>query len=141
MRVLALAGRDRVRKHVAAPDMFDGAAMSAGVARQAGMGRRIDVPRPHPIAGLEARRRARLAPLRSAGQGRRHVRGVELARQRLARPQRMAGRHLVGTDQSALDQELLEPQQPLRVVGAREIDVGRQQIGRASCRERVSFLV
>src|SRR5467141_5348396 len=57
VRVLTLAVRDRVRKHVATPDAFDDPGMSTGIARQAGMAGRIDVAGAHAVAWLEFRRR------------------------------------------------------------------------------------
>src|SRR5262249_18521345 len=66
-RVLALAVGDRVRKHVATPDVFDNAAMSAGIARQAGMARRIDVAGAHAVAWPESRRRRRRPVETAAG--------------------------------------------------------------------------
>src|SRR5215831_16334938 len=42
----------------------------------------------------------------------------------------MTGLNLVGIDQPALDQHLLEAEEPFPIIGAREIDTGRQHLAR-----------
>src|SRR5262245_21559361 len=61
LRIVALVDRDRVGERLAAVDELHHADLAAGVARQPGMRRRVDVLGAHPVTGLEASARARLA--------------------------------------------------------------------------------
>src|SRR5215470_2892935 len=56
LRVLASADCGGIGKDMAAAHSLDRAELAASVARQAGMGCRIDVARAHGVAGLEPRR-------------------------------------------------------------------------------------
>src|SRR5262245_44065250 len=90
----------------------------------------MDVLGTHAVAGLEAGRGARWPAVFAAVEG-----GLDLvhrhrALERLARPQRAAGGELVGLDEAALEQHVLEPDRPLLVIGPRQVVGGRQLLDR-----------
>src|SRR6266478_7764640 len=130
MRVLTLAVRDRVRKHVATPDAFDDPGMSAGIARQAGMAWRIDVAGAHAVAWLEFRRRRRRPVETAAGEGFRCVHGGQHALDRLAGMEGPAGREFVTAEEAELHAQIFEAEGPFLVVAAAEIDRRRQRLAR-----------
>ena len=121
LRILALTDCDRIREDVAAAHAFDHADAAARVARQAGV-----------VFGWKFLVRTRSPSAKRAGAlaGRPNgartsafidIRRDELARQRLARAERMAGHDLVGVDQAACEQELFQPIGPFLVVRHAEI--------------------
>src|SRR5262245_66530947 len=87
---------------MAAVDELHHADLAAGVARQPGMRRRVDVLRAHPVARFEAGARARLAIERAACQPLLHDVGREIAVERLARVKSVARGELVGAGLTAL---------------------------------------
>src|SRR5882672_6902789 len=108
VRVLTLAVRDRVRKHVATPGAFDDAGMSAGIARQAGVAGRIDVAGAHAVAWLEFRRCRRRPVETAAGKGCGRVGGGQYALDRLGGMEGAAGRELVIADEAELQAQIFE---------------------------------
>src|SRR5262249_29950226 len=88
LRIVAPVGGDRIRERMAAVHELDHADASAGIARQPGMRRRMDVLGPHPVARLEARRPLRLPEERAARHALLDHLGGELAPERLRRVQR-----------------------------------------------------
>src|SRR6185437_1935413 len=127
LRILAgFVGR-RIRKHLDTMVALDDADMAAHVARQPCMRGRMDVPGAHTIAGLELRGRLRIAPELAAHHDALDVGSGELAAlQRLGRRRCVPFGDLILSDKALGDQHVLEPEQPLLVVGARQIDMRGQ---------------
>src|SRR5579862_3827465 len=126
LRIVAFAEGRGVGKDVAAADRLDDPDFFARIARQPGVGLRMDVLGAHAVAGLEAGRGFGRAAERTARQCVRHLGGGELAFERLARAQRMAGFDLIGVGQAELDHEVFQPHRPFAVIGAGQINVRRQ---------------
>src|SRR5215831_10658422 len=130
VRVFTLAIHHRVGKHMAAPDAFDDAGMSAGIAWQACMAWRIDVAGAHAVAWLEFRRRRR-RPVETAA--REEFRRVGCRERPLHGPWGMesaAGSKLVIADKAELHAQIFQAQGPFLVVAAGEIDMRRQRLTR-----------
>src|SRR6185437_3015361 len=104
LRIVALALRGAVRKHMAAVDALDDPGVAAGVTRQARMRDRIDVPGANAVADGEHRRRGWVAPEAAAYRDARNVvHGKLAALERRILPQRVAGRNFVLADHVAVD--------------------------------------
>src|SRR5215468_5565668 len=130
VRVLTLAVRDCVRKHVASADAFDDAGMSAGIARQAGMAGRIDVAGAHAVAWRKFRRCRRRPVETAATKGFRCVRGGQHALDWFGRMEGAAGRELFISYESELYAQIFEAEGAFLVVAAAEIDMRRQRLAR-----------
>src|SRR6516164_5488818 len=125
LRVLAGADRGSVGKDVAPAHRLDDAELAAGIAREAGMLRRMDVFGPYCVAYLEARR-TRRGPIEMREGHRLRIVECHLAVEPNARPQRAAGGDLVLADQAMRHDAALQTQKPAFVIGGREIGERRQ---------------
>src|SRR3984957_4952025 len=128
LRIVAPAERGGVGKDMAAADRLDDTDFFARVAWEAGVGLGVNVFGAHAVAGLEAGRGFGRAAERAARQRVGHVGGGELALERLARAQSMAGFDLIGAGQAELDDEVFQPHRPFPVIGAGQINVRRQAL-------------
>src|SRR5271166_1087067 len=125
LRVLAGAERRGVRKDVTAANRLDRPEFAAGVARQAGMRRRMDILGPHRIAWLETGGRCRRA-LEGPHPTFLYVIKSQLAVQPDAGPQRAAGGKLVLANETMRNDAALQPKKPALVIGGSEIGEWRQ---------------
>ena len=100
--------------------------MPAHIARQPGMGRRMDHPGADAVADREPGRALGLALGRSAAvQHRRDAVGRQRPRHRLGRMQRLAGLDLVCGDQAAFQHQPFEAREPDLVIALAQILLGR----------------
>src|ERR1044071_8957800 len=129
LRILTLAGTDRVGKDMSAVQPLDHTDPVARIARQARMRRRVNVLRAHAVAGFEARRSGRRPAIRTAFCDSPDVSHCERTTSRiLRRAQRMPRRDFVRVDEAALDEQILITPKPFFVVRPRQVQRRRHQL-------------